>query len=85
MSSEQKTEDTFIFSNDEDRPYIANSHVNRKFRVGDKVYLLGSDGSRDGPYFVALVISTQECILSLENGETAKDGEVIHMAKLETA
>ncbi|KAJ5720227.1 uncharacterized protein N7483_008161 [Penicillium malachiteum] len=70
---------------DEDRPYIASSHFNRKFRVGDKVYLLGSDGSRDGPYLVALVISEQECILSLENGQTAKDGEVINMAKLETA
>ena len=53
--------------------------------MGDKVKLLNSDGSDDGPFFVASVISAQECILSLENGQTAKDGEVMQMARLEAA
>ncbi|KAJ5945435.1 hypothetical protein N7516_005603 [Penicillium verrucosum] len=83
MSSEAETQSNFVFSDEEDRPYIASSDLNPRFRVGDKVYLLGSDGSRDGPYLVASVISPHECILSLENGQTAKDSEIIKMAKLE--
>ncbi|KAK3983802.1 hypothetical protein QBC44DRAFT_338048 [Cladorrhinum sp. PSN332] len=85
MSSDENIREDFIFSDEEDRPYVAGSYTNPSFRVGDKVFVLGSDGSRDGPYLVASVISAQECTLSLENGHTAKDGEVVQMARLETA
>jgi hypothetical protein len=49
------------------------------------VYILGSDGSHDGPYLVAEVRSAQECTLSFESGRPARDGEVIQMARLEAA
>lgn len=53
--------------------------------MGDKVNLLNSDGSDDGPFFVASVISAEKCTLSLENGQTARNGEVVQMARLEAA
>ena len=46
---------------------------------------MGSDGSRDGPFLVASICPGQKCTLSLENGQAAKDGEEIKMAKLEAA
>ncbi|KAK3338127.1 hypothetical protein B0H65DRAFT_477868 [Neurospora tetraspora] len=83
MSSNENRKEEFIFSDEEDRPYIARSYVNPEFRVGDKVYVLGSDRSQDGPYLVELVISDKECTLSFENGQTAKDGKAVQMAILE--
>ncbi|KAK1773054.1 hypothetical protein QBC45DRAFT_115403 [Copromyces sp. CBS 386.78] len=82
MSSNENRKEEFIFSDEEDRPYIARSY-NPEFRVGDKVYVLGSDGSQDGPYLVESVISEKECTLSFENGQTAKDGKAVQMAILE--
>lgn len=50
------------------------------------MYLLRSDGSRDGgPFVVASICSEQTCTLCLENGEAVKGGEEINMAKLEAA
>lgn len=49
------------------------------------MYLLGSDGSRDGPYLVEKVLSSKKCTLCLESSQTAKDGEEIEIAKLERA
>lgn len=46
---------------------------------------MGSNGSRDGPFLVASICSGQKCTLSFENGQAAKDGEEIKMAKLEAA
>ncbi|PQE19649.1 hypothetical protein CJF31_00010053 [Rutstroemia sp. NJR-2017a BVV2] len=75
----------FVFCDEEDRPCIEYSGKTQFF-VGDKVYLLGSDGSRDGgPYIIASIPSMQKCTLSFENGQTAKNGEEIEMAKLELA
>ncbi|KAE8441052.1 hypothetical protein EG329_005914 [Mollisiaceae sp. DMI_Dod_QoI] len=76
MSSEENKRDNFVFSDEEDRPRVVQSHQNPGFCVGDKVYVLGSDGSTDGPYVVAVVVSEQQCTLCLENGQTAKNGEV---------
>ncbi|EFY88847.1 hypothetical protein MAC_05112 [Metarhizium acridum CQMa 102] len=84
MSSGENKKEKFVLSDEEDRPYIVGSR-SPGFRVGDQVYLLLSDGSRDGPYLVATVISAQECTLSLENGQSVGHGEVIPMARLEAA
>ncbi|KAL7798570.1 hypothetical protein V8C37DRAFT_368327 [Trichoderma ceciliae] len=81
MSSEENKKDKFTFIEEEDRPYIASSSAS-PFRVGDTVYLTGSDGSRDGPFLVASV-SGQTCTLSLENGQAAKNAEEIKMTMLE--
>lgn len=45
--------------------------------VGDKVYLLDTDGNRKGPYLVASLPSAGKCTLSLENGSHVKDGALI--------
>lgn len=42
--------------------------------VGDKVYLLHTDGFRKGPYLVASLPSTGKCTLSLENGSAVNNG-----------
>jgi hypothetical protein len=47
------------------------------------VYLVGSNRSRNGPFFMASVCLGQKCTLNLENGQAAKDGEEIKIAKLE--
>lgn len=64
---------------------MLRSYQASEFRVGEKVYLVGSDGSREGPFLVASVCSGQKCTLSLEDGQAAKGGEEIKMAKLEAA
>ena len=62
---------------------MLRSYKASEFRVGDKVYQVGSDGSREGLFLVVSVCSRQKYTLSLENGQAAKDGEEINMAKLE--
>ncbi|OTA96296.1 hypothetical protein M434DRAFT_67721, partial [Hypoxylon sp. CO27-5] len=47
------------------------------FNVGDKVYLLNSDGSRDGPYLIASVPSTGNYTLCLETGASVRNGDEI--------
>ncbi|KAI1204901.1 uncharacterized protein F4807DRAFT_445543 [Annulohypoxylon truncatum] len=85
MAHDGHKNDNFIVSNDEDRPYIAHSESSA-FRVGQKVHILGSDGSLEGPYIVSLVKSSEKkCQLSLENGQVIKNGEEIEMAKLDAA
>lgn len=56
-----------------------------KFRVADKVYLLKSDGSAEGPYLVGSVVSSGKCTLSDLDGQSAKKGEEIDMARLQAA
>ncbi|KAI0852641.1 hypothetical protein F5Y00DRAFT_227222 [Daldinia vernicosa] len=76
--------DKFFFSDEEDRPWIDRYAGTPEFNVGDKVYLLSSDGSLEGPYSVASV-SGHKCTLSLENGQVAKNGEEFEMAGLQAA
>ncbi|KAF5000099.1 hypothetical protein FDECE_11285 [Fusarium decemcellulare] len=85
MSSDEIRKEDFVFSDEDDRPHVARFDTNPAFFVGDKVYLLGSDGSREGPYIVASVISAEKCTLSLENYQPAKNGMQVDMAKLEAA
>lgn len=75
----------FLFSDEEDRPWIEPYAKTPEFRVGDKVYIIGSNGSLDGPYLVASVPSGGKCTLSLENGQNAKNGDVFEMARLQAA
>ncbi|KAI1662035.1 hypothetical protein F4813DRAFT_343254 [Daldinia decipiens] len=78
-------QDKFFFSDEEDRPWIDPYAETPEFHVGDKVYLLSSNGSLEGPYLVASVPSRHKCTLSLENGQNAKNGEVFEMAGLQAA
>jgi hypothetical protein len=56
-----------------------------QFHVGDKVYLLGSLGSREGPYVVASVSSAGKYTLSLESGKAIRNGEEVDLDSLEAA
>jgi hypothetical protein len=49
------------------------------------VYLLSPGGSREGPYVIASVPSAGKCTLSLESGNTVKNGEEIDMKHVEAA
>lgn len=55
------------------------------FHVGDKVYLLRSDGTRDGPFFIASLRSTRRCTLSLEDGQAIENGREIGIDDVEAA
>jgi hypothetical protein len=54
-----------------------------EYHVGDKVHLI-VDGSRQGPYVVASVVSGKYT-LSLENGDPVRNGEEIDADYLEPA
>jgi hypothetical protein len=57
-----------------------------QFCVGDKVNIVGSDGSLEGPFLVAFVCSgRQKCTLSFEDGQAAKSGEEIEFDRLVAA
>ncbi|RSL96823.1 hypothetical protein BHE90_016209 [Fusarium euwallaceae] len=85
MSSDEAT-NNFVFSNDEDRPHVNHPDTIPPFFVGDKVKVLLSDGSTEGPYLVASVIPPDRCTLCHPgNHKKAKDGAVIEMAVLEAA
>ncbi|KAI1127946.1 hypothetical protein F5Y10DRAFT_265654 [Nemania abortiva] len=85
MSSNQSKHDDFLLSEEGDRPYIKGSDTTPKFRVGDKVYLLSSNGTRDGPFLVESVVSAQEYTLCLESGTKVRGGDEFNMAQLEAA
>lgn len=54
--------------------------------VGDKVFLLDTDGVRKGPYLVASPLLPQgKCTLSLENGSNVKNGALINVNDVEAA
>ena len=53
--------------------------------MGDRVYLLDSDGVRKGPYFVASLLSKDKCTLSLENGRNVNNGASFNMNDVEAA
>ncbi|KAH6652850.1 hypothetical protein BKA67DRAFT_567717 [Truncatella angustata] len=59
MSSENNEKSRFVFTDEEDRAHISRSSTIPTYRVGDKVYLLLADGSREGPYLVASVRSAK--------------------------
>ena len=56
-----------------------------KFRVGDSVKIIQSDGSREGPYFIASVPSTGVYTLSDEDGVDVEDGDEVEDNDLEAA
>lgn len=63
---------------------LTNSQTST-FRVGDRVKVINTDGSRNGPYLIASIPTTGVCTLSDENGETIEDGEEIEENDLEAA
>ncbi|KAI0023064.1 hypothetical protein F4780DRAFT_125751 [Xylariomycetidae sp. FL0641] len=84
MAPEEKPTSKFVFTDEDDRPVVvASGSVN--VRQGDKVWLLRSDGSREGPFYVAEVLSSTKCKLSERSGDQVGNDEEIDMAMLELA
>ena len=53
--------------------------------MGDKVYLLDTDGVRKGPYFVASLLPEGKGTLSLENGTNVNNGASFNANDVEAA
>ena len=53
--------------------------------MGDKVYLLDTDGFRKGPYLVASLPAEGKCILSSESGRNVRNGASINVNDVEAA
>ncbi|KAI0133389.1 hypothetical protein F4776DRAFT_625455 [Hypoxylon sp. NC0597] len=70
---------------DGERPFVIDYVQKPAFNVGDKVYLLNSDGSRDGPYLIASVPSTGNYTLCLDTGASVRNGDEISGDELEEA
>ncbi|KAF7502935.1 hypothetical protein GJ744_004811 [Endocarpon pusillum] len=83
--SEKSPSPRISFDEDDKRPYVASYVQKPIFHVGDKVYLLISGGSREGPYTIASVPATGKCTLSLDNGQAVKNGAEIDMDHVESA
>jgi hypothetical protein len=47
------------------------------------VYLLNQDGSREGPYVIASLISPGKCTLSYENGQAVRNSDEIKIEYVE--
>ncbi|OIW28187.1 hypothetical protein CONLIGDRAFT_706238, partial [Coniochaeta ligniaria NRRL 30616] len=67
------------------RPGIVTYIERPVFHVGDKVYLLTSSGSREGPYVVASLPSAGACTLSHEDGKAVEGGKEIGIDCVERA
>ncbi|KAI0383372.1 hypothetical protein F5Y04DRAFT_33579 [Hypomontagnella monticulosa] len=67
------------------RPYIVPYVKKPDLNVGDKVYLLDTNGSRKGPYIIASIPSIGKCTLSLEDGSAVNNEEEIDVNDVEAA
>ena len=57
-----------------------------RFRPTDKVYYRATPLSmREGPFVIESVAATKQYTLCYENGQKAKDGQVVHEENLEVA
>lgn len=52
-------------------------------KVGDSVYLLNTDGSREGPYLVATAPVSGQCTLCYTNGSPFRNNAGIDVDELE--
>ncbi|KAI6081064.1 hypothetical protein F4821DRAFT_250126 [Hypoxylon rubiginosum] len=75
---------TVSFDEDDKRPCVDRYVKRPQFRVGDKVFVINTSGSREGPYFVASV-SGGKFKLSGEDGQSAKNGDEFSLDSLEEA
>ncbi|PMD61251.1 uncharacterized protein K444DRAFT_611505 [Hyaloscypha bicolor E] len=86
MSASANTQsNTVVFSKEGDRPYVTPYVHKPTFRVGDPVYLLNSDGSREGPYEIASLPSAGKCTLSSGSGQPIRNGDEIGTDWVESA
>ncbi|KAF4439492.1 hypothetical protein F53441_12599 [Fusarium austroafricanum] len=67
------------------RPFVSAYTQVPSFRVGDSVYLLKSDGSREGPYIVAVAPSAGKCVLSYTDGRPFQDNAGVSVDELEAS
>ncbi|SPJ70635.1 uncharacterized protein FTOL_00363 [Fusarium torulosum] len=65
------------------RPHITAYSEVAGLAVGDNVYLLKDDGSREGPYLVATASVAGRCTLCYQDGTPFRDNEEIDVDELD--
>ncbi|CAG7555633.1 unnamed protein product [Fusarium equiseti] len=77
MSNEEENHDSPEIISGGKRPHIP------RFTVGDSVYYLRSDGSRDGPFLVETAPVGGKCTLCYSDGRRFQNGAKISVDELE--
>lgn len=85
MSNNEETKNPFDFTEAGKRPRVEAYTQKPVFTVGEGVYLLKVDGSREGPYVVATAPVNGKCTLSYEDGMPFRNNEKINGDDLESS
>ncbi|KZM22737.1 hypothetical protein ST47_g6117 [Ascochyta rabiei] len=74
-----------LLDDDNDRSQVRRYKQASTFRVGDTLKVVNSNGTCNGPYYIASVISVGVYTLSDAKGQEAEDGEEIEEKDLKAA
>ncbi|KAF4423137.1 hypothetical protein FACUT_10605 [Fusarium acutatum] len=86
MSDDQQKNTSPEYTPGGKRPFVStydNAVQAPSLRVGDSVYLLNTDGSREGPYLVATAPVSGKCTLCYTNGSPFRNNAGIDVDELE--
>ncbi|KAF4961383.1 hypothetical protein FSARC_10199 [Fusarium sarcochroum] len=83
MSNNDQTNDSSEYVSGGKRPSVTPYGQIPSFTVGDSVYLLKIDGSREGPYIVATAPAAGKCMLCYNDGKPYRDNASISVDELE--
>ncbi|KAM5385365.1 hypothetical protein ACJZ2D_001006 [Fusarium nematophilum] len=83
MSNDEQKTDPSDFVQGGTRPHVRAYTQKPIFKLGDSVYLLKLDGTREGPYTVATAPIAGKCALSHADGMPFRGSEQISVDELE--
>ncbi|CVK96576.1 uncharacterized protein FMAN_10917 [Fusarium mangiferae] len=83
MSDDQQKNESPEYTSGGKRPFVSTYDNAPSLKVGDSVYLLNTDGSREGPYLVATAPVSGQCTLCYDNGSPFRNNADIDVDELE--
>ncbi|EKJ68426.1 hypothetical protein FPSE_11434 [Fusarium pseudograminearum CS3096] len=83
MSNNEENHDSSEIIPGHKRPHVSAYMQMPEFTVGDSVYYLRSDGSRDGPFLVATPPVGRKCALCYSDGRPFQNNAMISVDELE--
>ncbi|KAJ4018811.1 hypothetical protein NW752_005939 [Fusarium irregulare] len=83
MSNDEENHDSPEIISGGKRPHVSAYATIPAFTVGDSVYYLRSDGSRDGPFMVATAPVGGKCTLCYSDGRPYQNKAKISVDELE--
>ncbi|RBA13436.1 hypothetical protein FPRO05_02230 [Fusarium proliferatum] len=86
MSDDQQKSESPEYTSGGKRPFVStyeNAVQAPSLKVGDSVYLLNTDGSREGPYLVATAPASGQCTLCHTDGNPFRNNADIDVDELE--